>query len=202
MFRDFAEDIVFYLTKRKVLNQDNREIYEYALEVILLNTSLLIILLLISVFVGEYLFFLCYLCFFLPIRIFSGGYHLKRSETCFFVSILSYVILLIVLKANILLYKNEMVYIASLMIMTMIALFSPIKNDNHPMSDKQIRRNKTIIRVVIFIYVGLLIVFHINEIIIASYEIIFVLFNGILFMLGKIENCVAANNIEKGEQKL
>lgn len=194
MFREFAEDIVFYLTKRKMLHQDNREIYEYALEIILLNTSLLMIFLIMSIFFRDYLFFLCYLCFFVPIRIFSGGYHLKRSETCFFVSILSYVILLMVMKTNIYLYKNEIAYIVSLVVMAVIALFSPVLNENHPMSDKQIKANKTIIRIVIFVNFILLIVFYVNKMIVASYEMIFVMFNGILFFGGKIENYVIANH--------
>lgn len=193
MFRKFAEDIAFYLTKKKVLDQDNREINEYALEVILLNISLLIVFLLCGILFKDYLFFLCYLCFFAPVRIYAGGYHLKKSETCFFVSILSYVILLMVLKTNIYLYKNKMIFIVSIIILIIIALFSPVLNENHPMSAKGISTNKKIIRIVNFIDIILLLIFFANKIIIASYEMIFIMFNGILFMIGKIENYVKAN---------
>ena len=49
MFRYFAENITFVLIKNKILNIKNRNIYVYAIEVILLNLILLLSLLGISI---------------------------------------------------------------------------------------------------------------------------------------------------------
>ena len=49
MFRYFAENITFVLIKNKILNIKNRNIYVYAIEVILLNVILLLSLLGISI---------------------------------------------------------------------------------------------------------------------------------------------------------
>lgn len=42
MFRYFAENITFVLIKNKVLNIEKRDTYMYAIEVILLNSILLL----------------------------------------------------------------------------------------------------------------------------------------------------------------
>ena len=86
MFRNLAEDISFLLIKNKIVEIEKREIYIYGLEVILLNGGLLITFLIISLLCGEMINFLAYLIFFLPMRLFSGGYHAETSERCFILS--------------------------------------------------------------------------------------------------------------------
>lgn len=54
MFRYFAENITFVLIKNKILNIKNRNIYVYAIEVILLNMILLLSLLGISIIIMRY----------------------------------------------------------------------------------------------------------------------------------------------------
>lgn len=79
MFRNLAEDIAFLLIKHKILDIEQRDIYIYGLEVILLNGGLVLMFLTISLLFGVMINFWAYLIFFLPIRIFSGGYHAKTS---------------------------------------------------------------------------------------------------------------------------
>lgn len=194
MFKNIAEDIVFYLSRKKILNQDNREIYVYALEVVLLNFILLMTLLIISLFGGQYLFFVCYLCFFVPLRVFTGGYHAKKSETCFVMSVASYVLAMILVNNNLLLFNNEIIVFITALLMLLMFLYSPIENINHPLEKARKRKNKIIARVIVLIDFTLLIVFYINGMAITSYEIIFILLNGVTFSLGKIENYTERKN--------
>ena len=194
MFKNIAEDIVFYLSRKKILNQDNREIYVYALEVVLLNFILLMTLLIISLFGGQHLFFVCYLCFFVPLRVFTGGYHAKKSETCFVMSVASYVLAMILVNNNLLLFNNEIIVFITALLMFLMFLYSPIENINHPLEKARKRKNKIIARVIVLIDFTLLIVFYINEMAITSYEIIFILLNGVTFSLGKIENYIERKN--------
>lgn len=193
----FAEDIVFYLSKKKILNQENRAIYEYAIEVILLNFSILVMLLLISIFWGQQLFFVCYVIFFVPLRVFSGGYHAKKSETCFGLSVALYVLAMMLSEYKWLVY-NVIMSVVAIIMMFVIFLCSPIENVNHPLAEMQRRRNKMIVRIIILSDVALFVVLYINGTIIASYEIIFILLNGITFFLGKLENYKQyLNHVEK-----
>ncbi len=194
MFKNIAEDIVFYLSRKKILNQDNREIYVYALEVVLLNFILIMTLLIISLFGGQHLFVVCYLCFFVPLRVFTGGYHAKKSEICFVMSVASYVLAMILVNNNLLLFNNEIIVFITALLMLLMFLYSPIENINHPLEKARKRKNKIIARVIVLIDFTLLIVFYISGMAITSYEIIFILLNGVTFSLGKIENYIERKN--------
>ena len=187
MFRNIAENIYDYLFKRKLINQNDREVYTYALEVIVLNVGLLITLFVISVFMKQLLFFVCYLCFFVPLRIFSGGYHAKRSEVCFTMSVGIYILALLILKNNVHLYENTVLLSIASLFLLIIYIFSPMENENHPLADNQRKRNKIIVRIMVFLDFTLLIIFCFNQSTLASYEVVFVLLNGVLFLIGKIE---------------
>ena len=190
MFKNIAEDIVLLLIRKNLLNNDNREIYTYAIEVILLNFSLLMTLFIISLITGQLLFFLCYLIFFIPLRIFSGGYHAKKSEICFGLSVVSYVISMVMLNANLQIYRSVIILIITIAIIVGILLLAPIENINHPLSDIQKNRNKIIVRVIVGIDFTLLMIFCINRMTMASYQMVFIILNGLAFGIGQIENYI------------
>ena len=87
MFKHLAEDVTFLLIKNKMLDIQSYEIYLYAVEVIILNGSILLTCLLISILSGELFHMLAFILFFIPLRMLAGGYHCKRSEVCFLCSI-------------------------------------------------------------------------------------------------------------------
>lgn len=187
MFGDIAENLYFYLLNKNLLDEDDKEIYIYALEVILLNGSLLFFFFIVSLILDQIMFFLCYIGFFLPLRLFSGGYHAKRSETCFGISVASYLGALYLLSNNRDLYEHKYVMIATLIVMIIMFISSPIENRNHPINKFQKKRNSFIMKVVILADFTLLYVFYVNELMITSYEVVFVLMNALLFFLGKVE---------------
>ena len=194
MFRNIAEKIYGYLSKKKLLNQNDREVYIYALEIIVLNLGLLITLFIISAFMKQLLFFVCYICFFVPLRIFSGGYHAKRSEVCFIMSVGIYVLALLILKNNVYLYENTVLLCIASLFLLIIYIFSPVENENHPLADDQRKRNKIIVRVMVLLDFTLLIIFCFNQSTLASYEVVFVLLNGVLFLIGKVEPLFLTKN--------
>lgn len=106
MFRYFAENITFVLIKNKVLNIEKRDTYMYAIEVILLNSILLLTFLGVSIVGKNLLLFVGFLLFFIPIRTFAGGYHAKHSEVCFGMSLGIYIVAMIIYNHFPNLYKT------------------------------------------------------------------------------------------------
>ncbi len=90
MFHNLAVDIAFLMIKNKIVDIQQRDIYVYGLEVLLFNGSLLSVFLIASLLCGEMINFLAYFIFFLPLRLFSGGYHAEKSESCFVLSTIMY----------------------------------------------------------------------------------------------------------------
>ena len=82
MFEYLTEKIVLFLVMRKVLDVDNWDVYAYSIEVILMNLILLLSILGISIIGNCLILFVGYILFYIPIRIFAGGYHAKDSSRC------------------------------------------------------------------------------------------------------------------------
>ena len=195
MFRYFAENIAFILIKNKILNIKNWEVYVYGIEVILLNLVLLLSLLGISIVGKSLQLFIGFLLFFIPIRIFAGGYHAKHSETCFGVSIGLYIVATIIFNQFPNLYKNTFAIVLFMFAIVILLIWSPIKNPNHPMADYQYKRNRKIVYGIIVIDLVVFVITSIMNYTVASSEVIFILLASVFLVIGKIENC----NKEKKE---
>ena len=89
MFRKMSEALTFQLVKNKILTIEAYEIWAYSIEIILLNGSILLGCLLISFMLGEMTHMLSFVLFFIPLRMLVGGYHCRKSETCFFCTLLA-----------------------------------------------------------------------------------------------------------------
>lgn len=170
MFRYFAENITFVLIKNKVLNIEKRDTYMYAIEVILLNSILLLTFLGVSIVGKNLLLFVGFLLFFIPIRTFAGGYHAKHSEVCFGMSLGIYAVVLFTLA------------------IIVLFIWSPLKNPNHPLTDCQYDRNRRIVFTIIIIYTVLFVFFSKINCKIVSVEVIFIILASVFLLIGKLES--------------
>ncbi|MGN1482123.1 accessory gene regulator ArgB-like protein [Porcipelethomonas sp.] len=185
MFHNLAVDIAFLLIKNKIVDIQHRDVYVYGLEVILLNGSLLIVFLIASILCGAMLNFWAYLIFFLPIRIFSGGYHAKSSESCFVLSTIMYGLSIAITAFFPLLYQNWKWRVAGFISVIIILIFSPMVNENNPLTKVQQKRNRIIVCVLLTADLVLFILSCNFNWRIASNEIVFVILDAILLLIGK-----------------
>lgn len=187
MFRNLAEDITFLLIKNKIVEIEKREIYIYGLEVILLNGGLLIAFLIISLLCGEFINFCAYLIFFLPIRIFSGGYHAETSERCFILSTIAFGASIAVSKLIPLLYISNTGKIIGAVSVIVILVLAPLINENNPMNQTQRRRNRIILCTLLFIDLVFYILNCNYAWTIASNELIFIVMDAVLLLTEKLK---------------
>lgn len=193
MFHNLAEDIAFLLIKHKIVDIEQRDVYIYGLEVILLNGELLIAFLIISPLCGEMLNFWAYLIFFLPIRIFSGGYHAETSERCFILSTIMYGISVTVTKFLPILYTDFYWQISGIIAVSVTLFFAPLINKNNPLNKSQKKRN----RIIVFLLLIADLVFFILcckfNWTIATNELIFIVMNAVLLIIGKLKLYISIN---------
>ena len=183
MFRNLAEDIAFLLIKHKILDIEQRDIYIYGLEVILLNGGLVLT---ISLLFGVMINFWAYLIFFLPIRIFSGGYHAKTSERCFVLSTVMYGLSIALTKFIPLLYTLWEWRIAGIVSLFVILVMAPLINENNPLSKTQRKRNRIIVYILLVLDLAFFILSCNYAWIIAANELVFIIFEAFLLLAGKI----------------
>ena len=186
MFHNLAVDIAFLLIKNKIVDIQQRNIYVYALEVILLNGSLLIVFLIASLLCGAMINFWAYLIFFLPIRIFSGGYHAKSSENCFVLSTIMYGLSIAITVFFPLLYQNWKWIIAGVISILVILVLSPMVNENNPLTESQQKRNRIIVCILLAADLVVFILSYNFNWRIASYVLVFIVFDALLLLIGKV----------------
>lgn len=191
MFRNLAEDITFLLIKNKIVEIEKREIYIYGLEVILLNGGLLITFLIISLLCGEMVNFLAYLIFFLPMRLFSGGYHAETSERCFILSTITFGASIAASKLIPLLYIFNTGKIIGVISILVILVLAPLINENNPLNEAQRRRNRIILCTLLFIDLVFYILSCNYAWTIASNELIFIVMDAVLLLAGKLKQSIS-----------
>lgn len=185
MFHNLAVDIAFLLIKNKIVDIEQRDIYVYGLEVILLNGSLLIVFLIASMLCEAMLNFWAYLILFLPIRSFSGGYHAEKSESCFVLSTIMYGLSIAITAFFPLLYQNWKWTIAGIISVIIILALSPMINENNPLTKSQQKRNRIIVYILLSVDLFVFILSCNLNWRIASNELVFVVFDALLLLMGK-----------------
>lgn len=195
MIRNLAEDITFLLIKNKIVEIEKREIYIYGLEVILLNGGLLITFLIISLLCGELLNFFAYLIFFLPMRLFSGGYHANTSERCFILSTLMFGVSIAASKLIPLLYISFIGKIIGAVSVIVILVLAPLINENNPLSQQQRKRNRIIICTLLLFDLVFFILSCNYVWTIAANELTFIAMDAVLLLAGKLKLCISNTKV-------
>jgi len=185
MFHNLAVDIAFLLIKNKIVDIQQRDVYVYGLEVILLNGSLLLMFFITSLLCGTMINFWAYLMFFLPLRIFSGGYHAQSSESCFVLSTLMYGLSIAITIFFPLLYQKQKWIIAGIISIIVILALSPMVNENNPLTQSQRKRNRIIVSILLAADLVIFILCCYFNWQIASNVLVFVVFDALLLLIGK-----------------
>lgn len=194
MFHNLAVDIAFLLIKNKIVDIQQRDVYVYGLEVILLNGSLLIVFLITSLLCGAMTNFWAYLIFFLPLRIFSGGYHAKSSESCFVLSTIMYGLSIAITFFFPLLYQNWKWTVAGIISIVVILALSPMVNENNPLTQSQRKRNRIIVCILLAADLVTFILCCYFNWQIASNELIFIIMDVVLLLAEKLKQYISNMN--------
>ncbi len=190
MIHNLADDITFLLIKNKVLDIEQRDIYIYGLEVILLNIIIIPVFIFISLLFDSMINFWAYVIFFLPLRIFSGGYHADTSERCFCLSVLMYILSIVITNNFPMLYRNLYWEVSGVISLIVILIMSPFINENNPLNSKQKRRNSIIVYILLFFDLAIFILSYSCNLKISSNEFVFIIFEAALLLIAKSKRSI------------
>ncbi len=135
----------------KYSETDKEEIYTYGLEVIISTVIGVASILLESYLLSSFVSGLVFLAVFVPLRLFTGGYHAKTYGKCYFISNLSYVFVLFVRYIISDKFPSEIWACLLLCICFYIIKKAPIVNPAQPISDKKQRRSKRITKGILMV---------------------------------------------------
>lgn len=134
MIQKIAIKVTEVLLRHRIIEEEDREIYSYGLELILSNIINLLTLLILTIVLGTYIESIVFLVFLIPIRLYAGGYHAKTYLRCNLVFIIIYLMIIGGVYAT---PKENMLIVGS-MVMCMSAIiiyrFAPVESEYNPLS--------------------------------------------------------------------
>lgn len=140
------------LEKYYPIESDDKDVFVYGFEILFSTLFSLSSVTILSLLLGHIGYALFFLLFFFSLRLFCGGYHASTYAKCFiitnltFLSTVAYTYLVMLTK---LYFLMPVLFFLSAVI---IWIFSPVQNENHPCSEKTLRKNKIISRSLVCIY--------------------------------------------------
>ena len=131
--------ITEWLIASKAVEEEDRELYEYAIYSILITISPLFLVLVIGILMGTLVEGIFLITPFMCIRKFSGGYHAKTFKICF-ASSCGLLILCMYLASHI----NYGFWVSALAFVSVISLYlwSPIDSENRRLEQDEKRKYK------------------------------------------------------------
>lgn len=188
MFRNLAEDIAYLLIKNKIVDIEKHDIYVFGVEVLLLNSLNILTALVVSIITGTKLHFLAFIFVFVPLRIFSGGYHAKTSEVCYLITTGTYVLSVLCVNRFPEMYTSIPALIALSVLIVPMILLAPIEHKNNPLSPHERKRNRLISIVLIafdsLIFIAMLLLSNSA----ATSVMIFMAINSVIMLIGSLAN--------------
>lgn len=182
------------LEKQTKLGMD-RSIYVYGFELFYSTLFTICSIVIISSLFGKAYLGITFLLFFIPVRIFSGGYHAETYRGCFVCTNLLFSFSFFVVTSE----ENGIRWLIKYAIFLILAFYiwlnAPVKNEKVYLTIQQRKANKKNTGIVLFCEAIILLVFNIRGLIEVSYmgEITTFLVGGMIFICSK-KNVVSETN--------
>ena len=128
MFENIADDLSIMLVEKGIIKPENREFYFYGLHLAISKLFFFLVILVISLLTKTFFVSMAFVFMYSAIRQFSGGHHCRSEVSCFFVSILLYLVMLLFYDIDI--HEGRVFLCAAAFVsVILILIFSPIEHE-------------------------------------------------------------------------
>lgn len=142
MFLKIIKRTVNYWVDKKIIDDFDRDIYEYGFELVLSSVINIVVVIVMSIFIKKLYESIILLGVVIPLQSCGGGYHAKTHLNCFLIMYIGWWIVIQIIP-YITLVMAIFTVIISLIIIFAVA---PVTHENVPMSDKQLYKMKLLLR--------------------------------------------------------
>lgn len=157
MLKKMIETSTHYLVSHHVIEENDRDIYEYGFHAVYNNLVDVTSIIIISIMLNMIPQAIVYHIAFIPLRNTAGGYHSKTHIRCFITS--TSILLVSLFAISNITAPSISIGLASLSVI-LLWIKTPIEHENNPMSLKKYRHMKTISRIVSVIFLCLIILMN------------------------------------------
>lgn len=158
MLNKIATSLAKKLISNKTISEEMYDIYVYGFELFISFLFSTTVVITCGVILNRISQTIAFLCVFIFLRSFTGGYHAKTYLFCSFVTLLTYGTVLLASS----LIEVSIIYYALILIVgiTLLIIFAPIKHPNKKIVPKQRIKHKIISLFLFFLFstVGILLI--------------------------------------------
>lgn len=147
----------------KCSDAEKEEIYIYGLELIISTSFGLVSILLISCLLSRFTSGLVFISVFVPLRLFTGGYHATTYSECFVISNISYLLILFVRDIALEIFP---MWIWSFLLIGMCCYImknAPIINSAQPINESKQKRNKKMTKYILIVDMAWIVCLALNQ---------------------------------------
>lgn len=149
MYEKIIEKTMRFIFKYGNVKEDEREVYQYGLEITLIFILNICTILIVSLFLNLFFESILFIGCFSLLQSFAGGYHAMTHLRCFLMTTTCWVIALVFIPLIGPHWVLRGIF-STISVITVFA-FAPIRHKNYPMSDSKALRMKKIARTIVVI---------------------------------------------------
>lgn len=142
MFTRIIQKTVNYWISEEIVDNLDRDIYEYGFELILSSAINIFVILITGIFVGRLFESIVLLSVVIPLQSCGGGFHAKTHLRCFLIMYIGWWAVILVIP-----YITDFAAL-SIAIVSLVIIFSqsPVRHENVTMSDERFQKMKLFVR--------------------------------------------------------
>lgn len=150
MIEKLVTSIIEMQLRIGTIQKDNIKVYQYGYTLLIEVLINIVLSCIVSILLGRFKEFIFFMCVFIPLRSFCGGYHAKKAWKCIVLSNIS--IISAILFADFIAQFNISLiwFLAGDVILGIIIMcFSPIESNNNRLTDIQRQHYKKYARIIL-----------------------------------------------------
>ncbi len=144
MIHQLAKSIATYFLKENIIEQDDMDTYIYGAEVLISGVLGIVNILLVSILLDTFYQGILFLVIFIPIRMYTGGYHASSYFTCNIGFIFIYILSILMENLISKWHLTSLLWILVLAGLLIIFRYAPLENANKKIPISKVKRYKVI----------------------------------------------------------
>ncbi len=137
--------IASFLAKMGHIQKSDIDICRYGIELFIISVLEVASVLFISLFAGNFIFTAVFLCTFIPVRIYGGGYHADTRLRCYLLFLAVYVLFSIAVRFEIFMQHSAVLSFIPILSLAAVTLWAPLSEKSVNGAEKKRYRRISII---------------------------------------------------------
>ena len=142
--RNIARNIAVLLTSHGIIQEDDTDKCRYGLEIFISSLLELTSILLVSIFMNNFLETVLFFIAFIPLRVYAGGYHADTHMKCYLVSLGVYGLFTMIMRIMPVSWYTYVIYINIALSEMIVFMFAPVRHSNKTLTPQETNTYKEI----------------------------------------------------------